>query len=184
MDLTLRIAVLALSIFTVGLHGWAGKGHFASERLPRGAMLLALAVAACTITLVALLFAEPPNTVALATGFVVEALSLTLFYWAMQASRAARLLLAFDEKLPHTLLKGGPYRFVRHPFYTSYILFWTGWSLAVWSVWALPIWLLMLAVYVGAALGEEAKFARTHLSEDYAAYRARAGMFWPVRLGK
>ena len=105
--------------------------------------------------------------------------SLWLFWRAIAASRAARLLLAFDPGQPSALVRHGPYRIVRHPFYTSYLLFWTGWSIAAWSAWTLPPLVAVLAIYIVAARTEEGKFARSPFAAEYETYRRRAGMFWP-----
>ena len=78
-----------------------------------------------------------------------------------------------------SLVTSGPYRYVRHPFYTSYLIFWTGLALGTWSLWAVPVLIVMLVLYAVAARSEEGKFSRTEMSADYAAYRARTGMFWP-----
>lgn len=111
------------------------------------------------------------------------AAALALFRAAVRASRGARLHLAFDPQAPHCLLRHGPYRLVRHPFYLAYMLFWLGTALAARGLvgWIVPI--LLSALYVAAARGEERRFDASALADAYAAYRTRAGMFWPLRRG-
>lgn len=105
--------------------------------------------------------------------------SLVVFAAAVAASRYTPPTLAFDTDAPNFLLQHGPYRYVRHPFYLAYILFWLGTAVAVHGLlgWVAPI--LMTALYVEAASREERKFASSDLAGAYSAYRARAGMFWP-----
>jgi protein-S-isoprenylcysteine O-methyltransferase Ste14 len=172
--------VTLLSLVAVSLHAWAGRGHFASTTMPRGAVGLVVAVTVASLANIVLTWWQPLWPPAAIVGLVLEALSLWLFGAAIRASREARLLLAFDQKLPHSIVRQGPYRWVRHPFYTSYLIFWIGWAIAIWSPWALLPLTLTSVIYVIAALGEERKFARTPLAADYAAYRREAGMFWPV----
>jgi protein-S-isoprenylcysteine O-methyltransferase Ste14 len=105
--------------------------------------------------------------------------SFVLFWAAIRESSRARLLAAFDEKLPSSLLTTGPYAYVRHPFYTSYLLLWTGWSVATWSLWAVPPLAIIIMVYWSAARDEERKFAATPMAEDYAEYATRTGRFFP-----
>ena len=76
-------------------------------------------------------------------------------------------------------MTAGPYRFVRHPFYVSYIVFWAGWSLAIWSVIVLFPFAILIVIYVFAARMEERLFAGTQMADQYAAYRQRTGFFWP-----
>lgn len=107
------------------------------------------------------------------------AVSLAVFFWAVRTTRRTPPTLAFDTDQPSFLLHQGPYRFVRHPFYLAYLLFWTG-TAAVSAhlyAWAAPV--VMGALYFHAATREERKFAMSELNAAYAAYRAQAGMFLP-----
>ena len=105
--------------------------------------------------------------------------SLAVFIWAIQATRRTPPTLAFDTDAPSFLLHHGPYRFVRHPFYLAYLMFWTGTAAAAHGLlpWAAPA--LMAALYFNAASREERKFAMSELGNAYAAYRMQAGMFLP-----
>ncbi|MGE4482611.1 methyltransferase family protein [Acidocella sp.] len=105
--------------------------------------------------------------------------SLAVFAAAVAASYRTPPTLAFDTDAPNFLLQHGPYRYVRHPFYLAYVLFWLGTAVAVHGLlgWIAPV--LMTALYIEAASREERKFSKSELAGAYAAYRARAGMFWP-----
>jgi len=77
--------------------------------------------------------------------------------------------------------QGGPYRFVRHPFYAGNLLIDEG--IAVMSGWlplmlALPVW--WLAVYLPAMHGEERHLTGLFPSV-YPAYRGRVSMLVPLR---
>jgi protein-S-isoprenylcysteine O-methyltransferase Ste14 len=112
-------------------------------------------------------------------GLLLFVLSAALFTWTIRATRKTPPTLAFDTDEPSFLLNHGPYRYVRHPFYLSYLLFWTGTAFATPGLlpWLAPV--VMLIVYWNAAQREEAKFARSRLSNAYRTYRAKAGMFFP-----
>jgi protein-S-isoprenylcysteine O-methyltransferase Ste14 len=179
MDWILPAVVTIVSLAIVTQHAWAGKGHFASSKMPRGAVLLVVAIASTSIAMLFITWTQPAVPLAMLVGLVLELLSLALFWAAIRASREARLLLVFDNDPPHGIVRTGPYRLVRHPFYTSYSIFWTGWAIATWSAWSIPLWALMLAIYVVAARDEERKFAATAYAEEYRQYRERVGMFWP-----
>ncbi|HEY9011711.1 MAG TPA: isoprenylcysteine carboxylmethyltransferase family protein, partial [Devosia sp.] len=112
-------------------------------------------------------------------GIALQLLSFALFWAAIRASRAGRLRLAFDPGNPRSFVNEGPYRFVRHPFYVSYIILWGGFAIATWSALAIVPFLVMLAVYIYAARDEERKFGLTDMADDYAGYRRRTGMFIP-----
>jgi protein-S-isoprenylcysteine O-methyltransferase Ste14 len=107
------------------------------------------------------------------------AISFAVCWATVRESRNAKLLAAFDEKLPHGLLRTGPYAVVRHPFYTSYLIQWIGWAIAAWTIWALVPVVMMVTIYTVAARDEEAKFARTDMADEYAEYMKTTGRFFP-----
>jgi len=175
----LDVLVSAVGLLTVIFYTWALKAHFSSKSVPRGAMVISLAVSVTTLWYLALTWwLEQPIPAAL-VGLALQVAGFALFWSAILASRTARLRLAFDLENPRTLVRDGPYRLVRHPFYTSYIIFWSAWALAIWSIWALPPLVVIVSIYVIAARGEERKFSRTTMADAYVDYRARTGFFWP-----
>ncbi len=105
--------------------------------------------------------------------------SLALFWWAIRTNRPHPLSAAFLDDLPVHLVERGPYRYVRHPFYTSYLLAWLAGVVAVGRLWLTPTLLVMLAIYWQASQAEEGKFARGNLAAAYEAYRAKTGRFLP-----
>jgi protein-S-isoprenylcysteine O-methyltransferase Ste14 len=179
MELVLDIIVSVVSLAVVAQYSWALKAHFNSPKMPAGTVMISVVVAATTLLYIALLWAGPQPPAATLVGLILQGFSLWLFWAAIRASRAARLKMAFDVQNPHALVTEGPYRYLRHPFYTSYLIFWIGLAIATWSLLALPSLCVIAAIYVAAALGEERKFARTGMSDEYAAYRQRTGFFWP-----
>ncbi len=181
-QLWLDILISAVGLLTVTFYTWALRAHFSSKTVPRGTVVISLTVSAITLWYLALTWLLEPPLLATLAGFVLQLAGLGLFWSAIRASRAARLRLAFDLENPDTLVREGPYRFVRHPFYTSYIIFWSAWALAIWSVWALPPLIAIITIYVIAARDEERRFSRTAMAQAYDDYRTTTGFFWP-RLG-
>ena len=179
MELFFDAAVSVVGVIVIGQHGWAGKAHFASERMPPGAILIAVAALATGLLFLFLTWAWQQPPIAAAGGLALQLLSLLLFRLAIAASRSAKLKLAFDEANPHGLVTEGPYRYVRHPFYASYLLFWIGWAVALWHPVVMVPLAVIAAIYVRAAVMEEQKFARTPLAASYAEYRMRTGFLWP-----
>ena len=179
MEFALDLLVSAISMAVIAQYSWSMNGHFSSRAMPRGAVVIAVVVLATTITFLILQWAlEQPPAAAL-IGAAVQIGSLVLFWAAIRASRTARLRLAFDEENPDSLVTEGPYRYLRHPFYLSYLIFWSGWTIAVWSPWAVVLLAVILAVYILAAKGEEQKFANTAMAGEYQAYKQRTGFLWP-----
>ncbi len=112
-------------------------------------------------------------------GAIVMALALALYEWARRTIRDRRFHIAWSSDVPEELCAQGPYRFVRHPLYLSYILAFAALPVALPRLGTLGIFLLNLALFTHAARHDESVIARSHLAEEYEAYRARAGMFLP-----
>ncbi len=60
----------------------------------------------------------------MASAPVLYVVALGLFWWAVAHAARAQLNLAFTNATPVTLLVDGPYAYIRHPFYASYLLYW------------------------------------------------------------
>ncbi|HTW65194.1 MAG TPA: isoprenylcysteine carboxylmethyltransferase family protein [Bryobacteraceae bacterium] len=112
-------------------------------------------------------------------GSALYILSVGLFWWAIKTSLGKPLSAAFSPDTPAHLVRSGPYRFVRHPLYTSYILTWlAGWVVTV-QWWLIPTVLIMTVIYFVASSAEEQKFLRSPLADAYQQYRFRTGRFLP-----
>jgi protein-S-isoprenylcysteine O-methyltransferase Ste14 len=177
------ICILGFGI--IACHTWSLKYHFDMPRAPFGVKIISLLVLSSGAFLSYLLLYGKQPHIAQIFGLFLLIFSLVLFLITINESRQAKLLAAFDEKKPRTLLKTGPYAFVRHPFYSSYLIQWIGWAIAAWDLWAVVPVVGMTATYWRAASEEEAKFAETPMAEAYKQYAAVTGRFFPkLRLAK
>jgi len=81
-----------------------------------------------------------------------------------------------------TLVRSGPYRFIRHPSYTGTLLTMTGIGLALQS-WAalLALWVIFGIVY-GYRIRVEEKALVAHIGDDYIAYMKTTKMLIPFVL--
>lgn len=171
------ITVLAISGVCFGSFAWAIKTHFVmSERMPSGMLVISVAsfLGMGTFLVTGILF---PNTSWIPLPILLT--SLGIFIWAVLETRKDRLTVAFSEDRPGHLITRGPYRFVRHPFYLSYMLFWLAGAMATSSLLPWLVFVLMAGIYVFAARTEERKFCVSELQDEYREYVAATGMFFP-----
>lgn len=182
MQFPLDILVTAVSLAVIAQFVWAMRFHFKTDKMALAAKSISLIGAFAIALFIHLQFTRVQPLAALVLGVALGVLSSVIFIAAIRASRQAELYFVFEGRRPNTLLKHGPYAYIRHPFYTSYVLLWGAWGLATWSpISILPVTLLT-AIYVNAARGEERNIALSPLAADYAQYKRQAGFFWP-RLG-
>ena len=95
-------------------------------------------------------------------------------------TRVQPLTLAFAVNTPAYVHIGGPYAYVRHPFYSSYVMFWLATAVAEHNLLGWIILMLMTALYSIAAKREERKFASSLLAATYNDYRGKTGMLIPI----
>lgn len=179
MQTFMDICVVSLAWIMIASFAWSMKNHFVAGTFPLGARLVSIAFFMCALALTWTLFVADQPMTFLVAGLGLQAASCGLFWWAIVASRSARLRYVFDEGKPASLVTDGPYGRIRHPFYTSYMLFWIGWSLASASPWAIAIVAYFAFAYTAAAREEEQNFARSPLADEYSRYRAMTGRFLP-----
>jgi protein-S-isoprenylcysteine O-methyltransferase Ste14 len=102
-----------------------------------------------------------------------------LFWTAVRAHGRQRPSGAFASLAPSGLITHGPYRWVRHPFYTAYVLaFLAGAAFAQsgW-LWLVPAW--MVTIYALAAHREELLILSSPLGRSYVEYQRSTGAFFP-----
>ena len=180
MTLALLLGYLALH----GLFTWARVAVFRIDGpTPPGVRVIELAASAAIIVGAVLIAWRDGGRPALdGLAWLLAALSAALFLWALRCIRPLQLTAAFSTDTPHSLVTSGPFRWVRNPFYLSYLLAHAVPLAATGSAWAAPGLMLMAAIYRRAALLEEGKFLASPLAGPFRAYQRRTGRFLP-RIG-
>lgn len=160
---------------------WGIRSFFAvSGKVERGMrMISALGAALGAVHLIALVFFSRPGEARFWIASALYALSLALFWMSVSENRRRPLSLAYSLDSPAHLVTTGPYRWVRHPFYTSYLLAWTAGCVASGQMLLVVTVLVMMVLYWRAAALEEHKFDDSPLAHEYAAYRNATGRFLP-----
>jgi protein-S-isoprenylcysteine O-methyltransferase Ste14 len=110
---------------------------------------------------------------------LVGATSAAIFAWSLRSVSPLQLTAAFSDDVPVQLIRSGPYRYIRNPFYLAYLLAHGMPLLASGSAWGLVTLGWMVGLYGCAALVEERKFLRSALAEDYRRYVRETGRFLP-----
>jgi protein-S-isoprenylcysteine O-methyltransferase Ste14 len=180
MDLT-RVAVLSAACST-----WVGfavcmRSYFRHARRAHAAKTwLTRCAFACTLAQVAAL-ARPgtPGPLLTWAGVACFALAQGLFWWALAVHGRRRPAFAFVPVVPTCLVRGGPYRLVRHPIYTAYLLGWLAGAAVTGQPWLLLPVAVMAGLYYRAARQEERSFLAGPFALEYREYRRRTGMFIP-----
>jgi protein-S-isoprenylcysteine O-methyltransferase Ste14 len=156
--------------------------HFRRIGKPtRGMALIGITALVCATLQIGALEDRPPWQPQAA--FALYAASALLFWWAVAVTRG-QLAACGQGYISTRIITRGPYRWIRHPFYTAYNLTWiAGFVSSGW--WPLaPIAILMAFLYERAARDEERGFLAGALAAEYREYRQRAGRYLPRCLSR
>jgi protein-S-isoprenylcysteine O-methyltransferase Ste14 len=103
-------------------------------------------------------------------GIVVTVLGFALVSWAMVSNKFFSSLVRIQQERGHTVMTGGPYRFVRHPGYVGMVAYQLAMPLMLQTFWAF----VPAAVTTGFAILRTALEDRT-LQEELTGYKEYVG---------
>lgn len=161
-------------------YGWGLARFFADPGGGKGTGTVKWATTVSVVLHVtAIAFFYDHEDYSFAAALFLYALSLGLFWWSIAVNRPRPLTIAFSPDAPRHLVTAGPYAYIRHPLYLSYMLCWIAGTLATGQMLLIPTVVAMGWLYHRAALAEERKFAASPLGMDYAHYAERTGRYFP-----
>ncbi|HEX2995104.1 MAG TPA: isoprenylcysteine carboxylmethyltransferase family protein [Anaerolineales bacterium] len=111
-------------------------------------------------------------------GFFIGLIALLLFSWVLRSlGQNFSTSLTINQK--QTLVTRGPYRWVRHPMYTSFVLLWIGFLLLSvnWFIGLTGIAAFIWAIVVRTPKEEQMMIDR--FGEEYIDYMKRTGRYLP-----
>ncbi len=107
----------------------------------------------------------------------------TVFAIVLNVLASLELGPAYDRvAAPSVLCTSGPYRFVQHPIYTSYMLLFVSYSFLLHSAPAGLLMLLVCGLYYKARSALEARVLREKFGSYYESYASRTKLFVPFVL--
>ncbi|GEM_PF-205669 len=111
---------------------------------------------------------------------ILYVISSSLGIWAIITMKIGNFNIVPDVKPNSILVTEFPYKFIRHPMYTSVLLFSLGMMLSAYSSFTLSIWLILLVVMFVKAKYEESLLIEKF--PDYEKYCANTKAFIPFVL--
>ena len=180
-DSLIHWLLVAASAAAVGFSVAGLRLYF--ERSPRPLWVLAVHYASMLLALlgflgVLLLPTRSDPWVAVAIAMYTGAIAL--FLGAIEAARRTRLQRSFvDHPLPDRLITDGPYKWMRHPFCTGYLLGALAGPVGIAHPVMIVVALPLAAISVAAAVREERVWMSGTHADEYREYRQRTGMFVP-----
>jgi protein-S-isoprenylcysteine O-methyltransferase Ste14 len=115
-------------------------------------------------------------------GAILALGSLMFYEWTRRTVVDRNFYVGLSGEVPGAVCDTGPYRFVRHPFYLSYMVAFLGVAVAFPSLIVVGVCLVNMGLFIYMAFDDERVLLRSTLATDYGSYTMRVGMFLP-RLG-
>jgi len=178
---TAQLLVLISASLCFGSFLWGALFLFKRPKPRPASMVLVSLCILLTILcqLAAILGFYMHDPMRLAVALVFYALSFLVFWSAVRAMRGHVMPYAFTPGAPRAFIREGPFAWVRHPFYSAYLIAWLAGWIATAQWWllaptAVTAWLLMRA-----AKGEEAAFLASPFAAAYRAYQRTTGRLVP-----
>ena len=177
---SLRLVSLLLVAITIGSLLWSSLWYFRQVKCDRWKLIYKISIYLCMgIHGWAIAVSTDPPLWSQIGGIVLLLLILGIFWSAVAAHGQTRPAFAFDQHQVTRIVQTGPYRFVRHPFYTSFLLS----QAATAMIAGQPALLLTIPwfafFYIRAARAEESFLLSNNLADEYRDYCARTGRFLP-----
>ena len=118
------------------------------------------------------------NKISIYIASIIFTIAAITFWSAVKITFQKPFDFLLSKNEPQSLITKGPYKYIRHPFYTSYMLAWLAGIIASESIYSL-ISLSLIPIYILAAINEELNFERNNFSLQYLKYKKNTGMFLP-----
>lgn len=110
-------------------------------------------------------------------GVIIGFISLFLLWWIHSTlGRAFSKALTIQER--HTVVTDGPYRRVRHPMYTAFLIYFLSWFLISTNLLFIIVWFLFFVTLV-ARMPTEEEMLITQFGDAYREYMKRTGRLLP-----
>ena len=111
-------------------------------------------------------------------GFFIGLAALIIFFWVLR-SLGQNFSTTLTIKKDQTLVIQGPYQWVRHPMYTSFVLLWVGYFFIStnWFIGLTGILGFVWAIVVRTPKEEQMMIER--FGDEYLAYMKRTGRYLP-----
>lgn len=161
----------SLFIMLVASYSWATVKFFRGGEAKIKGLYLILSSSMLASYAPAVIGKEAELRVAMAS-FLLFSTSLALFWWAVITARQ----LPYAASAPDNFITTGPWKFIRHPFYSSYLLCWIGILARNTNlIWNVPIFCSLMAFYFFVSKKEEAYLIETY--PGYNNYKKQVGRF-------
>jgi protein-S-isoprenylcysteine O-methyltransferase Ste14 len=108
-------------------------------------------------------------------GLLFSVASLALYEWARRTIAGRRFIIGLGGEVPEAVCESGPYRYIRHPFYLSYVIASLGMLIASPTPAGIGVFVFNMTLFTYMAFDDERTLGASALAPAYYEYRQRVG---------
>ena len=113
-------------------------------------------------------------------GAILALGAMLLYKWTRRTVIDRNFYIALAGEVPPAVCEVGPFQYIRHPFYLSYMLAFVAVAVAFPSLIVAGVCALNIGLFAHMALDDERVLLRSPLAADCESYTMRVGMFLPT----
>jgi protein-S-isoprenylcysteine O-methyltransferase Ste14 len=117
-------------------------------------------------------------------GAILSLSAVMLYEWTRRTMVDRNFYVGLAGEVPPAVCDTGPYRYVRHPSYLSYMVALVGVAVAFPSLVVSVVCALNIGLFVYMAIDDERVLSGSAIAADYQANQGRVGMLLPFLAGK
>jgi protein-S-isoprenylcysteine O-methyltransferase Ste14 len=111
-------------------------------------------------------------------GVILGFISLVAFWWVHSTlGREFSKMLTIQDS--HSLITNGPYHRIRHPMYTSLLVYFFTWILISANLLFFIVWILM-SLFLVARIPQEEAMLIDQFGDEYKEYQTQTGRLFPL----
>lgn len=129
--------------------------------------------------LLASIFYSSQSQILSIIGLILLLISTFIFSLSIVSFNNEKPAIAFSHTILTPLNTSGIYKFIRHPFYSSYSIAWIAGTIATQCWYLFLSFIFMFIIYWRAAKLEEKQWLSSANAEEYKNYMRHTGMFLP-----
>lgn len=112
-------------------------------------------------------------------SLLLQAFTFFLFFYLVFKIGKGNLLVAGSDQMPLNFFSDGPYKYIRHPFYFTYIFNYISIYLLTFNIFYLTLILIIVYFYNTLATEEEDFFLNSKYKKEYVFYQSQTDKIIP-----
>ncbi len=183
----MKSSIIFLSVVCFATFIWGALYFFKTNNIgsKSGKNLISIVIGTCiVVTIINLSSIRQIRLTQFSVAGTFLIISLIIFLISVRSTSNVKFQFIGSDKVPDKIVTTGIYKYIRHPFYLSYILAWIGDFISQPNSISASVTALTFAIYYKSAVAEERSILSSAHRERYLSYISRSGRLMPKFINK